>query len=408
MAAVILCSAAGAPSAAQTLEAIRDSAGGHLRAGPTSGQFICPANGRMPPFLNRQPVQGVSSVLRTANGDFLVMSDNGFGAKANSADYVLRVYRISPDFRTTDRRTGSIKVESFISLHDPDHQINFPIVADGDDYPASGIPVEQAIRDKRLLTGGDFDIESVREAHDGTFWFGDEFGPFLLHTDATGKVLEAPFPLPGVRSPQNPVSRRGHAEPAAEQGLRRHGDHAERQDAVSDARGIADHRSRSAPADHQRVRPRAPGATPGNSGFTASMRRGGQAIGDFTAFSDREFLIIESDNIQGRRSSFKKIFLVDLDDVDPAGFLVKHEVADLLAIAIPTTSPARLGLHVSVCHDRERDSSERTADRRSQRQQLPVQQRPHAGRAGYERVHHPQARSSASQLSGNDPATGRT
>jgi hypothetical protein len=32
---------------------------------------------------------------------------------------------------------------------------------------------------------------------------------------------------------------------------------------------------------------------------------------------------------------FKKIFLVDLDETDSAGFLVKHEVADLLAISDP-------------------------------------------------------------------------
>jgi hypothetical protein len=44
----------------------------------------------------------------------------------------------------------------------------------------------------------------VRAAKDGSFWFGEEFGPFLLHTDATGKVLAAPVPLPGVQSPQNP------------------------------------------------------------------------------------------------------------------------------------------------------------------------------------------------------------
>ena len=56
-----------------------------------------------------------------------------------------------------------------------------------------------------MLTGGDFDIESFREARDGTLWFGDEFGPFLLHTDARGRVLEAPIPLPGVQSPQDPL-----------------------------------------------------------------------------------------------------------------------------------------------------------------------------------------------------------
>src|SRR5262249_16700128 len=56
----------------------------------------------------------------------------------------------------------------------------------------------------RLLTGADFDIESFRHVEDGTFWFGDEIGPFLIHTDATGKVLDAPIPLPGVMSPDNP------------------------------------------------------------------------------------------------------------------------------------------------------------------------------------------------------------
>jgi hypothetical protein len=60
-------------------------------------------------------------------------------------------------------------------------------------YPTSSIPVDPAIARNRYLTGADFDIESVREAHDGTLWFGDEFGPFLLHTDASGKVLEAPI-----------------------------------------------------------------------------------------------------------------------------------------------------------------------------------------------------------------------
>jgi hypothetical protein len=38
---------------------------------------------------------------------------------------------------------------------------------------------------------------------DGTFWFGEEFGPYLLHTNARGELLSAPVPLPGVTSPQN-------------------------------------------------------------------------------------------------------------------------------------------------------------------------------------------------------------
>src|SRR5262245_17113600 len=44
-----------------------------------------------------QPVQGFSGVHALGDGSYLVMSDNGFGAKANSQDFRLRVHRIKPD-----------------------------------------------------------------------------------------------------------------------------------------------------------------------------------------------------------------------------------------------------------------------------------------------------------------------
>jgi hypothetical protein len=201
--ATTLMLAAGYQAAAQQLVGFASLPADTFAPGPTSGQFITAANGRVPPFAG-QPIQGFSSVLRTSNGDFLAMPDNGFGTKETSADYVLRVYRISPDLRDKNGGSGTIAVESFITLRDPDRKINFPIVADGATYPASAIPVDPAIRLNRWLTGADFDIESVREGHDGSLWFGEEFGPFLIHTDANGKVLEAPYPFPGVKSPQNP------------------------------------------------------------------------------------------------------------------------------------------------------------------------------------------------------------
>jgi len=34
-----------------------------------------------------------------------------------------------------------------------------------------------------LLTGFDLDVESFVIAKDGTFWVGEEFGPYLLHFD---------------------------------------------------------------------------------------------------------------------------------------------------------------------------------------------------------------------------------
>jgi hypothetical protein len=62
---------------------------------------------------------------------------------------------------------------------------------------------------ERWLTGADLDPESLVRAPDGTFWIGDEFGPFLLHFAADGRLLEAPFEIPGMRSPDHP-----HVQPA--------------------------------------------------------------------------------------------------------------------------------------------------------------------------------------------------
>ena len=47
------------------------------------------------------------------------------------------------------------------------------------------------------------------------------------------------------------------------------------------------------------------------------------------------FLVIERDNNQGAAAAFKKIFIVDFNQVDSAGYLVKHQVADFLQIDDP-------------------------------------------------------------------------
>jgi len=146
-----------------------------------------------------QPVQGFSALLDNHDGTFMAMPDNGYGAIENSADFELRVYRIRPNFETATGGNGKVSVLGHLKLRDPDHHVPFTITRE--------------FTPSRLLTGADFDIESVQRTPDGSLWFGDEFGPFLLHTDATGKVLEAPVPLPDfdnpgqqVRSPQNPLS----------------------------------------------------------------------------------------------------------------------------------------------------------------------------------------------------------
>jgi hypothetical protein len=61
----------------------------------------------------------------------------------------------------------------------------------------------------------------------------------------------------------------------------------------------------------------------------------GQAIGDLTHVTGDRFLVIERDNFEGPAAQFKKIFTVNLSETNNEGFLIKHEVADLLNISDP-------------------------------------------------------------------------
>ncbi|MFP5501620.1 MAG: esterase-like activity of phytase family protein, partial [Candidatus Sericytochromatia bacterium] len=152
-----------------------------FRSGPTSGRFLGdkPVNGRQGPFTGKQPVQGFSGVIAKGDGTFWITSDNGFGFMENSADHELRVYHVRPDFAGLGQTgSGRIEVLSHFTLHDPDRHLNYPIT-------------NQFTADRKLV-GTDLDLESFQRAADGTFWFGDEFGPYLIHTDATGKVLAPP------------------------------------------------------------------------------------------------------------------------------------------------------------------------------------------------------------------------
>ncbi|MFN6474780.1 esterase-like activity of phytase family protein [Nostoc sp. DedQUE07] len=148
--------------------------------GPTSGADIS-ANGRTGPFPG-QPIQGFSGVQFANTNSFYFLSDNGYGSKDNSADFLLRINRLDPNFKGTENGDGRVKVLDYIQLSDPNNKVPFEIVNEG----TTG----------RLLTGADFDVESFVFDKDGTIWVGDEFGPYLLHFDATGKLLEAPIATP--------------------------------------------------------------------------------------------------------------------------------------------------------------------------------------------------------------------
>ena len=78
-----------------------------LADGPPSGAGHPDANGITFP-LPSQPVEGFSAIVDGRRpGEILAMPDNGFGAKATRADFLIRAYYLRPDFKTArgrDRR----------------------------------------------------------------------------------------------------------------------------------------------------------------------------------------------------------------------------------------------------------------------------------------------------------------
>jgi myo-inositol-hexaphosphate 3-phosphohydrolase/phosphodiesterase/alkaline phosphatase D-like protein len=151
--------------------------------GPPSGSAITGnTNGRTVPFPS-QPIQGLSGVQIADDKSFWFLADNGYGAKGNSADFLLRLYRMDPSFQGLERKgDGSVKVLDFVQFSDPNNKVPFDIVNEG--------------TSDRLLTGADFDLESFTITKDGTFWVGEEFGPYLLHFDRNGVLLDAPIATP--------------------------------------------------------------------------------------------------------------------------------------------------------------------------------------------------------------------
>lgn len=296
--------------------------------GPISGTLITADNGVTVPFPG-QPIPGFSGVLDAGDGTFWAMPDNGYGAKGNSSDFLLRLYRVRPDFKTADGGTGVIAVVNFLQLRDPNNRIPFALT-----------------RADRLLTGADFDLESVRRAKDGTFWFGEEFGPFLLHTDATGIVLEAPIPVPGVQSPQNPFLPNADAWnlPASGgfEGMAMSIDGKTLYPTFEKAlRTDADVRRRFINEFDIRTRQ----YTGRTWQYHVDAAFPNALIGDLTAVDEHRLILIERDDFQGAEAQQKKLYMIDLRNVGPDGFIEKRLVLDLLHIADPNgvSLPARAG-----------------------------------------------------------------
>lgn len=269
-----------------------------------------PVNGIAAPW-DDQPVQGFSGVLPNRDGTYHVLSDNGYGNKANSGDFLLRIQHIAPV-----PATGAVDVLGGTTLTDPYRKVPFALT-----------------RADRVLTGSDFDVESIVRAPDGSYFIGDEFGPYLLHFDRAGRLLSAPVPLPDVRAPENPAGSPNLASSKGFEGMAHSPDNrflypllegTVTGDTAGDLRMYEFNVAR--------------GAYTGKR-WTYRLDSPSNAIGDAIPVDANRFLIIERDNSQGDAAALKRIYLADRRDRNHDGVLDKTLVVDLLNIA----NPRRLG-----------------------------------------------------------------
>lgn len=293
----------------------------HLEPGPPSGAALTTTvNGRTGPF-DGQVIPGFSAMIDIGDGTFWAQPDHGFGAKGNSDDFLLRNYLVRPDWRTAEGGAGEIEVERFISYNDANHVLDFPIVNE--------------VTEERLLTGADFDIESVVRAKDGTFWVGEEFGPFLLHFDADGTLLEKPFPLPGgAKSPQNPYLQAGETPRVrASRGFEALAGSTSGRYLYPIVEGSY--------ADETDLRRREvlefdtkAGAYTGRS-WDYQADQDANVVGDAFLVRGDVLLVVERDDFEGDQAVTKRVYEVDLKRVDAEGHLEKALVLDALKISDP-------------------------------------------------------------------------
>jgi hypothetical protein len=295
--------------------------------GPVSGTQLpaAPVNGISAPFPG-QPVPGFSAVIPLHGDRLLAMPDNGFGARNNSADFLLRAYDISPDYRR-----HQVKVNGFVSFRDPDRKVPFPIVNEN--------------TADRLLTGADLDIESLARDSRGNLWIGDEFGPYLVKVDRTGKVLQAPIPLPdGGKSPQSPDLTPGEAAtvPASRgfEALAVSRDGRTLYPILEGARVDDPDQRRRIVYEFDVRANRYTGRT-----WSFAVTDPSLVVGDAAVLDGRRLLLIERDNLMGVQSQVKRLVVADLDRVGTDGSVNRRTAADLMRIADRSgvSTPARPG-----------------------------------------------------------------
>jgi hypothetical protein len=338
------------------------------RSDALANGVVGPASG---PYFAEQPVQGISAMVPAGGGTWWGLADNGYGTRETSADWQLALYRFDLRFGTASSPT----VLETVVLSDPRRVIPWKTVCDptsGDDLPPFSFNVLPSTPPPacgtdaaaRLLTGFDFDPESMEIGKDGTFWIGDEFGPYLLHADRQGRLLEAPIPAPGTTSPQNAtLDVLGGQQPTVAQSrgfeslaispnrtrLYAMTEGAVGTDDPQELRILTfDIAKREFTGEVRRLRLEMPGAKVNLStltlvggaraypGTAPPVGTGGESAAELTAVNAHQFLVVERDSAGDGVPAprFKKVFLLDTRGARD-GHVAKSLLLDLMAVPDP-------------------------------------------------------------------------
>ncbi|MGQ0567566.1 MAG: esterase-like activity of phytase family protein [Gemmobacter sp.] len=289
-----------------------------------------------------QPVQGLSgyAMTRAADGTIWTLTDNGFGAKANSPDALLMFHRIAPDFET-----GAVTVAETVYLRDPDRKVPFRIAYEGSEG--------------RYLTGADFDPESIQVIGDRVF-LGEEFGPYIVEATLAGHVVAVhPVMLDGVAlKGVDAPGMSGTSMAGKDWRVTRSGgfEGMALQPGTGLLWGMLEKpilgEDGQAEGNFLRVMAFDPakGEWTGQA-FKFPLAEGATAIGDFNFIDETRALVIERDNGEGLPALkcagdpmpdcfplpalIKRIVLIDTATLDAEGFVRRIGHVDLMAIADP-------------------------------------------------------------------------
>ena len=227
-----------------------------------------------------------------------------------------------------------VVANKYINFRDPDRKLSFKIQADYSHYyNDTGKPeVSDAIIENRWLTGADIDPESMRIDKNGSFWLGDEFGPFLINLDASGKVLRQEIPLPAVMSPDNPNRNNTPANLPSTGGFEGM--------AINPAGNtlypMLETTVQGDPEKSLRIYQFDINTVSYNKVFYRYQLSAGTSIGDFVAVNEHEFLVLERNDATAITDRpIKKVYLIDINQIDNAKFVHKQELLDLMQLQDP-------------------------------------------------------------------------